>query len=122
MVKLIPVPWLRWQRFRVSGVICEEESGRPLAGLHVQAFDKDVVSDDFLGDGSTNAEGRFEIRFTDADFKDAVEAQPDIYLRVYSPDASEPIYDTSHSIRRNADSEEYYEIRIPSESVPQVSK
>lgn len=116
MARLIPVPWLRWQRFRVWGVVCEEGSERPLPGLRVQAFDKDVVSDDFLGDCSTDEQGRFEIRFSDADFKDVLESRPDICLTVFGPGQTQPLYDTSYAIRRNANDEEYYEIRIPAGS------
>ena len=110
MTRSIPVPWLRWQRFRITGVV-KDPTGAPLAGLRVQAFDKDVVSDDFLGDTDTNAEGRFEIRFTDADFRDAVEARPDLYLKVFLA-SGELIHDTSYAIRRNASDEEYYEITL----------
>jgi hypothetical protein len=117
MSRSIPVPWLRWQRFRVWGVVREEGSERPLSGLRVQAFDKDAVSDDFLGDCSNDEQGRFEIRFTDADFKDVIESQPDIYLMVFAPGRKEPIYDTSYAVRRNASQEEYYEIQIPAEKL-----
>ena len=113
MAGMIKVPWIRWQRFRVRGVVRDEASGKPVAGLRVQAFDKDLFSDDFLGDTTTDAEGSFEIRFTDADFKDAVESQPDLYLTVFEPGRHEPIADTSYEIRENASSDEYYEIRVP---------
>ena len=112
MPKFLPVPWLRWQRFRVEGVIREQETGRPIPGLMVCAFDKDVVSDDYLGESETDPAGRFEVRFTDAEFKDAVESRPDIFLCVFEPGTEEPIHDTSSSIRRNASNEEYYEIAI----------
>ena len=114
----IPVPWIRWQRFRVSGVVREQGSQRPLPDLCVQAFDKDVVSDDFLGDCVTDARGAFEIRFSDADFKDLLEARPDIYLRIFAPGRDEPIHDTSYAVRENASQEEFYEIELPAGAVP----
>ena len=117
MAKLIPVPWLQWRRFRVSGLVCEEGSRRPLPGLRVLAFDKDVLSDDFLGESITDAAGRFEIRFTDADFKDVLESRPDIYLTLLAADRQEPIFDTSYAIRHNATDEEYFEIQIPADFV-----
>lgn len=113
MPKFLPVPWIRWQRFRVEGVVREQESGSPLPGLVVCAFDKDLIKDDYLGETETDAEGRFEIRFTDADFKDAIESHPDLYLCVFSPGSDEPVHDTSFAIRRNASEEEYYDIEIP---------
>jgi hypothetical protein len=117
MPKFLPVPWLRWQRFRVEGVIREKESGRPLAGLLVRAFDKDVVHDDFLGEAETDASGRFEIRFTDADFKDVVESRPDLYLCVFAPGRKDAVHDTSFAIRRNASDDESYEIEISGRSL-----
>src|SRR5690606_29951615 len=59
----IRVPWYTWRRFRVRGVVVEAGTGAPVAGYRVAAFDRDVLSDDFLGDCDTDAEGRFEIRF-----------------------------------------------------------
>ncbi len=109
MTTKIPVPWLQWRRFKVSGVVREEGSGRPLAGLQVQAFDEDMISDDFLGECLTDAEGRFEIRFLDSAFKDVVETRPDLYLIVVDPEAG-VIHDTSFDVRRNAEHEEVFEI------------
>jgi carotenoid cleavage dioxygenase len=118
MPDFIPVPWIQWQRFRVEGIVREHESGRPLPGVMVCAFDKDVVKDDFLGQCQTDDEGRFTIRFTDADFKDALETRPDLYLCVFVPGHAEPIHDTSCAVRRNATDEEYFEVEIPRSSLP----
>jgi hypothetical protein len=35
--------------FRVSGSVLEDETERPLAGMLVRLYDKDVVLDDFHG-------------------------------------------------------------------------
>ncbi len=112
MSRSIPVPWLQWQRFLVKGTLREKETGRPLPGLVVSAFDKDLVKDDFLGTAETDEEGRFEIRFMDVDFKDLLESRPDLFLRVFLPGASDPVLDTSFEVRRNASNEEIYEIEI----------
>ena len=117
MPKFLPVPWMRWKRFRVSGVIREAGSHAPIQGLLVCAYDKDVVKDDYLGESETDADGAFEIRFTDADFKDVVESQPDLYLCVFVPGNGEPVHDTSYVIRRNASNDEVYEIEIPADVV-----
>jgi carotenoid cleavage dioxygenase len=113
MSRSIPVPWYRWKRFRVSGSIRDKETGRPLPGLIVSAFDKDLLKDDFLGSAETDEAGRFEIRFMDVDFKDLLESRPDLFLRVFLPGAANPVLDTSYEIRRNANDEEVYEIEIP---------
>lgn len=112
MPRFLPVPWFRWNRFRIVGVIRERGSRRPLPGYQVRAFDKDLVRDDFLGDATTDAEGRFAIHFTDAQFKDVFESRPDLYLCVFAPGVSEPVHDTSYAIRENASQEEMYEIEL----------
>lgn len=118
MPTFLPVPWFRWQRFRVVGVVRELGSGRPLPGLNVCAFDRDVVQDDCLGRCATDETGRFEIHFTDAHFKDWLESRPDIYLCIFAPGSEEPVHDTSCQIRENASHEEYFEIEIPSGRLP----
>ena len=113
MPTYVPIPWLQWKRHRVFGIVREAETGRPLAGLLVSALDKDIWKDDYLGQGETDAEGRFEIRFTDADFKDIGESKPDLYLCVTKAGRDEPLVDTSARVRRNASEEEYFEIDVP---------
>lgn len=113
MPEFVPVPWIRWQRFRITGLVVTEDSARAAEGLRVTAFDKDLVKDDFLGEAVTDAEGHFEIRFTDADFKDVLESQPDIYLCVFVPGQPTPIADTACEIRENASQEEYFRIEVP---------
>ena len=99
-------------RFRVAGQVVEQESGSPLAGLLVRAHDRDVLYDDDLGEVQTDAEGRFEIVYTEPQFQDVIETRPDLYLRVY--DASgRLVHTTERAIRYDAHVDERYEIAIP---------
>lgn len=113
MPPAIRVPWHAWRRFRVRGVLLEEGTGSPVAGHRVAVFDRDLVRDDFLGDCDSDAEGRFEIRFLESDFKDAMEVRPDLYLQVFELGSIEPLVDTSGEVREDAGQDEYFEIRIP---------
>lgn len=113
MAPSIRVPWYTWKRFRVRGVVVDQATGRPLAGHRVAAFDQDLVYDDFLGDAETDANGEFEIRFLETDFKDMTEVRPDLYLHVFAPDVDTPVVDTSSEVRSDASEDEYYEIRVP---------
>ena len=45
--------------------------------------------------------------------KDFGETRPDIYLTVFKSDSSEPVADTSCSVRENASREEYFALEIP---------
>ena len=112
--KLMRVPWLRWHRFKVEGLVREAGTGRALSGLMVRAFDKDLVADDHLGDSTTDENGHFEIHFTDEAFKDLTEAHPDLYLCIFAADGR-ALHDTEYAIREDASHHEYYDIEIPAE-------
>lgn len=96
----------------VLGIVVEEESGRPVPGLRIRAFDKDLLRDDDLGDSITDAEGRFEIVFTEAHFRDFTETAPDLYIRVYDAQGR-LLHSTENEVRRNARAREYFEVAIP---------
>ena len=98
---------------RVLGTVVEEESGKPLPGLRVRAYDKDWVFDDDLGETTTDADGRFEISYTDVQFRDLEETQPDLYVRVYDADGSKVLYSSEKAVRRSALMFEHFDIRIP---------
>ena len=103
--------------FRVFGTIEEEETGRPLAGLVVRAFDRDLLFDDKVGFTTTADDGRFEIRFTRRDFSDVSESAPDLYLRVYDPSGTHELHQTADAVRWNASESECYRLRIPARAL-----
>ena len=99
-------------RFRVAGSVREEGSGRPLAGLVVRAFDRDVAFDDFLGEVTTDDAGRFELVFTEPQLQDVFETRPDLYLCVFDASGRRLVHSTDRAIRWDARVEERYEISI----------
>ena len=102
---------------RVIGTVVEQESGKPLEGLRVRAYDKDLVFDDDLGETTTDAAGRFEISYTDVQFRDLEETEPDLYLRVYDGAGSQLLYSSEKAVRRSALMLEEFDIRIPHEKL-----
>jgi carotenoid cleavage dioxygenase len=98
---------------RVVGTVKEEESGRPLGGLMVRAYDEDLIKDDHLGDAITGAAGEFEIQYTEAQYRDLHETLPDVYLRIYDASGKRLLHTTEKSVRKNALVVESFEIRIP---------
>jgi hypothetical protein len=100
---------------RLLGTVIEEESGRPLEGLLVRAYDKDLIRDDHLGDVHTNAAGQFELAYSEYQFRDFNETLPDLYLRVYDASGERLLHTTEDKVRWNAMVLERFEIRIPRE-------
>jgi len=100
---------------RAIGQVVEEESGRPIAGLHVRAFDKDLLFDDKLGVAVTDAEGKFRIDYSQLDFSSifGTETSPELYVRVYDVNDKKLLYTSEKSIRKNVKVEEHFEIKIP---------
>jgi hypothetical protein len=99
--------------FVVVGVIEELETRRPLSGLVVRAFDRDLWLDDALGDAVTGADGRFEIRFETRRFSDLRELRPDLYLEVYDTHGSRRLHTTADTIRWNAALREEFRLLLP---------
>lgn len=98
---------------RVIGTIVEEGSKKPLQGLRVRAYDKDWVFDDRLGETLTDATGRFEIAYTEVQFRDLEETLPDLYLRVYDASGKKLLYSSEKAVRRSAQVTERFDIAIP---------
>ena len=70
--------------FRISGQVVDNRRRRPVAGVHVQAWDLDVRFHSLLGSADTDAEGRFKIAFNESYFGDYGGDQlPDLFFRVF---------------------------------------
>jgi hypothetical protein len=108
-------------KMRVLGIIKEKESGKPLSGLLVCAFDKDLLRSDFLGKAKTGSDGKFKIEYDSKEFKDLMDKNPDIYLEIYrgkdadgfSQKRIKPVFTTKKSIRYSASSSEKFYIELP---------
>jgi len=98
---------------RLYGSVIEEESGRPLEGLVVRAYDQDLIFDDHLGDTHTDAAGQFQISYTEVQFQDLHETLPDLYLRIFDASGKRLLHTTEREVRKNAQVAERFEIRIP---------
>ena len=104
--------------FRVTGVVRVQETKRPLAGLIIRAYDKDLLYDDLLGNATTDALGRFEIHYSGSDFRELFEQHPDIYFIILDSSGKHVVHSTAESVRWNAGADEFFEIDIPAYKCP----
>ena len=72
----------------VTARVVSRQTHQPVDGAIVRVYDKDLVLDDFLGEATTDADGRFSVTFSSDDFKGLVtgfEGRPDIFVKVINP-------------------------------------
>ena len=69
--------------FIVKGKVTQPKE-RLVAGVNVKAFDKDIRSEEFLGEALTDGKGRYKIRYTAHQFRRAEKKSADLIVRIYS--------------------------------------
>jgi 5-hydroxyisourate hydrolase-like protein (transthyretin family) len=71
------------ERFTVSGRVTRS-SGDPASGLLVRAYDRDLRSEQLLGEATTEEGGRYEIAYASEQFRDAEQGRADLVMRVFN--------------------------------------
>ena len=47
--------------YNIAGKLIHAESNQPINGLRIEAWDKDILVNDFVGEATSNKEGNFKI-------------------------------------------------------------
>lgn len=102
--------------FKITGNVREKESGLGVRGLIIQAYDKDLLYDDLLGTTITDDRGHFEVAYTEKDFRELFEREPDIYLSVYAP-PWRLLIETTDAVRWGASEHEHFDLKIDRETL-----
>lgn len=100
-------------RFTIIGQVVDLDTGVPLPGLFIKAYDKDLLFDDLLGTAASDAQGRFEIAAEPEDFREFFDKRPDIYFKVFRGQTL--VHDTDDAVRWGAGRVSEFVIRVPGE-------
>lgn len=80
----------------ICGKVKDCNNDVAVAGVKVYAYDVDLIQDDYLGFGITDAQGNFKIYYSEADFSKTIfnwlnvewPAGPDLYFRIEAGDGT----------------------------------
>lgn len=85
--------------FKLSGIV-KNSLGLPLPNLRIEAWDRDMIVNDFVGEAFTDISGKFTISFTGKRFQELFfDASPDIYFKIY--DDKELVHSTENNVLWN---------------------
>lgn len=103
----------------VKGRVTDEQ-GQGVKGLTINVYDMDLIFDDRLGTTTTDAEGHFVLAYRTRDFRDLIEARPDLYLKVLDRGGNK-LY-TSKPVRFETGRVEEFAIKISRRTTSRTSK
>jgi hypothetical protein len=70
--------------FRIIGRVIDFKARQGIAELRVEAWDKDLIFDDLLGNAVTDNDGAFTITFDETYFQEVFfDRKPDVFFKVY---------------------------------------
>jgi Tc toxin complex TcA C-terminal TcB-binding domain/Neuraminidase-like domain/Salmonella virulence plasmid 28.1kDa A protein len=92
------------ESLKIVGRVIDRVTRNGVAGLRVEAWDKDLLCDDLVGSASTDSDGWFHITFERSYFQELFfDRRPDLFFRVFRN--NKMLCNTEDSILWNADAD-----------------
>jgi len=88
-----------------------DKQGKGLSDLIVSLYDKDLFFDDKLGETETDEAGNYSLTYGEEDFRDLIEKNPDIYLKVLDQ-KGKALYTSKKKLRYEAGRVEILNVEI----------
>ena len=92
------------QIFRINGQVIDETTRDGIAGLRVEAWDKDLLVTTLLGSTLTGDQGAFHLEFSDSSIGPLGDRHPDLFFKVFH--GEKRLKSTEQSVLRNLNYEE----------------
>jgi hypothetical protein len=108
--------------FYISGRVIHHPSQRGIINVRVEAWDKDLILNELVGNAITDEQGYFHITFTEDHFQACFpERQPDLFFKVFTQ-KNQLIASTENSVLWNVNAEEIdilIEVDLPLPGTPE---
>ena len=102
-------------QFVVRGSARDQQTGEPLVGVVVRAYDQEPFWRQALGETTTDAAGAFQLHFHEGALRQWLDQRPSIYLALYGPSGEDEIARTP--VRRSARARLHFEVEVPHDRV-----
>lgn len=74
--------------FAIRGHVLNSQTGNGVAGLRIEAWDKDLVFNDLVGSAISDSEGAFRIEFNESYFAEGfLDRKPDLFFKLFEGNA-----------------------------------
>ncbi len=111
---------MKKRAYRIWGKVLVKETDKGIPNVTVKAFDKDLRTDDSLGETVTDMNGNYNIEYSEKDFRELFfDRKPDLYLTIHD-NKGRVIKSTKDRIRYNATDKEGFFIRLPSKVASKI--